>query len=232
MLRGIILLLIGALSGCRDAAPSTPTGFVPNLVGEWAVEWEDPKKKETEIIYIWFTQNGAILGGSALDPNLIPASISGEIKDLKLTVRVDPDDGAASWAAVPTSTFKGRMTGADAMEGSWSISLLSRGSWKAWRTFAVTPSVTVTTKTVVPVRFTVDEYDHLLKSMHPEAHRVGDEIEVLCTIGGIGWLHHYRITRFWLRSTTSRNEEMAQSVRAKILQALNVHGYPWKTIPE
>lgn len=229
-------LLFSMLPLALGLAARTPISAGPasDVAGEWAVEWEDPDKKETEIIYIWFTQKSGVLSGSALDPNLIPATISGEIKNLKLTFDIDPQDGNG-WDAAPTSTFKGRMTDDNTMEGRWWLSLFSRGSWKAWRTFAVTPTVTATPKTVVPIRFTPAERDLLLAHQYHESRPVGDEIEVLDrTVEG--WLYSYRMSRTWLTEGPDypgrRSPAVARTARAKIVQALNAHGYPWTKLPE
>lgn len=230
--RSLFLLAFGLLVTGLWAQKTASTGAPPKLTGEWAVEWEDPKKNETEIIYIWFVQKNGVLSGSALDPNLIAATISGEIKESKLTFDVDPQDGDG-WAAAPTSRFKGRLTSVDTMEGRWMFSLLDRGSWKAWRTHAVTPTVTATPKTVVPIRFTPAEHKLLLANMDHDSRRVGDEIEVLNrTVEG--WLYNYRMGKSWLREYpgASPPSEVARSARAKIIRALNAHGYPWTKIPE
>ena len=196
------------------------------------MEWEDPKKNETEIIYIWFTEKNGVLSGSALDPNLIAATIFGEIHELNLTFNVDPQDGDG-WAAAPTSRFKGRLTSANTMEGRWMFSLFDRGSWKAWRTFAETPSVTATAKTVVPIRFTPAEHNFLLANMHHDSRRVDGEIEVLNrTVAG--WLYNYRMSKILPGEyvAASPKPKIARSARAKIIRALNAYGYPWKKIPE
>lgn len=57
---------------------------------------------------MWFTQKDGLLTGTALDPNLLPANISGEVDSRKVEFHVDPDDGNG-WAAAPTSRFRGRM---------------------------------------------------------------------------------------------------------------------------
>jgi hypothetical protein len=219
----LMLLSVGLFAQSPKSAPSDRA-----LVGEWAVEWEDPKKKETEIIYVQFTQEDGVLSGSALDPNLIPATISGEIKNLRVTFRVDPNDGGG-WAAAPTSMFKGRMTGAGSMEGRWSFSLFNRGSWKAWPTFAATPSVTATAKTIVRVRLSLKEYEFLKHDYH-ETRRVGDEIEVLNSIEG--WLYRYRLFGQSVRiNPNSQDSLVRRQAQEKILGALNKNGYPWTKIP-
>lgn len=246
--RGILVVGFLFAAVAMFAAPSKAPA---NLSGEWAVEWSDSRTREKETIYVWLTQDQKRVTGTALDPNLIPATVSGEANGNEVVLRIAPKHGLGFRAPVPpVSTFTGRTTGEDALAGRFKVSRI-KGTWTARRTSTTSkPTVVISADTVVPVRLTAEEY---LTLFHPlsvdpseqlyrpltesetqrmESRRVADGFEERLTIGNLGWLYYYRLQRDYLRiSPGSPRAAQGVQIQEKILRALNENGYPWKEIP-
>lgn len=232
----VVLLLT---QGCdREQANRTAYRQPVDLTGEWAVEWEDAKRDYKETIYIWILDNEGVLTGSALDPNLIPATIAGKVHLGDVTFDLGPEHGRGFRPPTPpVSTFKGTLTSTNSMEGHYRVKR-ERGPWRAMRTSGGTNrTVLISESTKVDISLTSEEYDRLY---HPastqdlqrkESFRKGDNFEVEDTIGGLGgWIYRYRLLGDFVRIDPATHET-ERRLQEKILGFLNDNGYPWKSIP-
>lgn len=238
-------LLLGVLfspaCGARKPAP-TPYLGTESLAGEWAIEWEDRKEAYRETIYAWLSQDGESVSGTALDPNLIPATVTGERKSGKVTLSIAPEHGLGFRPPQPpTSVFNGTLTGPHTIEGEFRVPGL-KGTWRAVRTPTGNKrSVTVTSESKVSILLTSEEYDRLYSFTPPynpydlatkNRLREGDLYRVTDSIGKFGgWLYHYKLLGDFARIGLADESRKERSLQAKILEALNQNGYPWKTIP-
>jgi len=226
-----VALFLLFVQGCGQGKPSKAKYNQPvNLTGEWAVEWEDTKKNYKETIYIWVNQQNDLLTGSALDPNLIPAVVTGKVHSGEITFDVGPERGRGFRAPIPpVCTFKGIITSTNSMEGRYRVPR-QRGPWSAIRTATGTNrTVYITAETKLVMSLTSLEYDRLFYLRDPidprdeeikASRRVGDHYEVENRIGGFGgWLDNYEHGVFDFQ------------LKQKILRFLNANGYPWKSLP-
>jgi len=238
----LVVAFLFLIQGCSRDQTVKPLYDQPlDLTGEWAVEWEDKKGGYKETIYVWMTQHEEGLKGSALDPSLIPAQVTGQVRLGEVSFDVGPASGRGFHAPTPPiSTFKGTITDTNSMEGRYRVNW-QRGPWRATRTADGTNrtvSVSAGTKLIMPL--TSEEYDLLLSLRPPlsaidveikERRRVADHYEVEETVGEIGgWIHHYRFLGDLVRINPAMGEK-EQRLQEKIIGFLNDHGYPWKSIP-
>jgi hypothetical protein len=237
----IILVTLTLLQSCgRDQQAKTLAIQGVDLTGEWAVEWQDSKSGYKETVYVWVMQNEDKLTGSAMDPNLIPAAISGVAHLGEVTFDLSPNYGRGFRAPIPpVSTFKGVVIGTNSMEGRYSVKR-QRGPWWAIRSAQGTNrTVSVLASTKLALLLTSNEYD-LLYSLRPplsptdaeskERRRVAGHYEVEETVGELGgWLYHYRMLGDFVRISPATSEQ-ERRLQEKILRFLNNHGYPWKSI--
>ncbi len=250
----ILLFLVVALAmiqqACVSIQPTKSAYTQPmDLTGEWAVEWVD-KSKSKETIYIWISQHGDVLTGSALDPNLIPAVVSGKVNSGVVTFDVGPERGIGFRPpSPPVTTFKGTITGPNLMEGRYKFRW-QRGLWSATQTArGANRTVFITEKTKITMPLTVEEYNRLYHPLSDpdlgrvwepltkdelkirESLRVGEYIEVQEAIGGFyGWFYHMRnlAHEMRMRPETAAKE---RKLHEKMLKILNKNGYPWKSMP-
>jgi hypothetical protein len=243
------VLFLLFVQGCGDNQTARLSGLDQvDLTGEWAVEWQDGKTGYKEIIYLGIAHQGVVLKGTGLDPDLISALVIGEAEAGEVVLKVYPEEGRGFHAEPVASTFKGRLTGTNSMEGKFHVKG-QQGTWTATRTAVGTNrTVVISSSTKVRLPLTSEEYDLLWTPPDPRDHpnrwqydeskkqrRTNDHFECEMPIGDLGGvIYHYRMLGNAAAIEASYDKLQAERTRAlqqKILAFLNTQGYPWKSIP-
>lgn len=233
------------LAACQVAADVRTTRR--DLTGEWAVEWFDKKSNYRETIFIDIKHKDDAIAGTGLDSDLISSVIDGTVKSDEVEFSCKPSRHPLPFKAPPFSTFKGKCTADDAMEGTWELdrreSLFSRrpnGSWTAKRTRVDGKStVTMTRQTEIIMKTTSAEYDLLChvgttptkyeQETKQSRRRGDDDYEVKTTPASL--LDSYAIEMQLAKLETRIEPDSAKlrrSLCAKIESSLHQSGYPWK----
>ena len=225
----ILGLVIGGLLWLSSGGGSD--AVVADLTGDWAIDFAEPRKNLKETFLINITQNGDEITGTALDPDLITATIKGTAELGEIEFLCVPSRRA------PDSVFEGTVTGENTMEGTWQLTKKKhlfasrrRGTWSARRLAAnEVPEVTVGDSTELDFTMSSEEY---LRSPFPGAHKVGEGYEFRISVDNLR--RTYRHLGDLNRINAQRSPELVQARRrlqSRIQEFLNQNGYPWSLDP-
>jgi hypothetical protein len=206
--------------------------IVADLTGDWAIDFVEPSQNLEETFLINLRHDGDEIFGTALDPDLIRATIKGTAKSGRIEFLCEPSRRA------PDSVFVGKATGENTMEGTWQLTqkdhLLARrrkGTWSARRLAAhEIPKVTVGDSTVL--EFTITSQEYKLIGPSPGARKVREGYEVQMSVDNLR--RHYRHLGDLNRidgQTPPERFQARRRMQSRIQEILNQNGYPWNLDP-
>ena len=239
-----LLLVIGVTIGGAFwwTAGGDANTTVADLTGYWAIDFDEPRKNLEETILVKFTHDGDKVIGTALDPDLIVATISGTAKSGRIEFLCIPSLGA------PDSTFEGKVTGANSMKGTWQLttkaSLIARrrvGTWSAQRLAPdEVPAVTIDNRTEFTFTVSSEEYDNSFSWTHTNrdsdapyeemklSRKVEGGYEVQAYLDALR--REYNFLSDLIRINRENSPEAVKVHRrtqSRINAIVNQNGYPW-----
>lgn len=216
-----------------------------DITGEWAVTWIDPRNKYRETFFMVVSQTDGQITGTALDPNLIPASISGTVESDQVMFFCGPARSTAPYHVPPTSTFRGRIADKTSMTGSWQVNKKrhrfarrEKGTWVALRTGSeAEPTTRVTSDTRLTLPLTSEEYDLLFTrefseptrfDKEKEAHRADSHYEPEISVDMLLYHHRQLGDMIRIKSFPPAGDTVGYlQLQKKIEALLDTNGYPW-----
>jgi len=228
------LLVVGfVISGSLWMMSATDSdAVVAEISGNWVIDFAEPRKNYKETILVNITHDGDEITGTALDPDLIKASIEGTADKGSVEFLCEPSRRA------PDSVFTGTVTGEDAMEGTWELTKKKhlfarrrRGTWSARRLAAnEVPEINFDGSTELDFTMSTDEYK--MFGPYPRVHKVEEGYEVRISVDNLRRDYQHLGDLNQIDGQTF--PELAQDRRrmqSRIQEFLNQSGYPWSLDP-